>query len=267
VFTLEFEDETPPIAVERLQAWVKRAGGWVADYYGGRFPVPGLEITIAESDDPGVGFGQHWDGRWLKIWVGRGTTDAQLDDDWVLVHELLHACFPDLPEQQRWMQEGLSTYLEPIVRVRAGNMTEQALWADWVRAMPQGRPRRGDRGLDRTHTWGRTYWGGALFWLMVDIELRRRRDDVAGLRKALRGIVARGGTGRADWPVSRVVAAGDVSTETTVFTDLYASMARAPGDVELPALWRDLGVRPRTDNGVRFDDTAPLAKIRRAMTT
>jgi hypothetical protein len=40
-----------------------------------------------------------------------------------------------------------------------------------VSGMPQGEPQRGDRGLDGTHTWGRTYWGGAMFCLLTDVEI------------------------------------------------------------------------------------------------
>ena len=36
--------------------------------------------------------------------------------------------------------------------------------------MPLGLSRPGDRGFDLTPSWGSIYWGGALFWLVVDVE-------------------------------------------------------------------------------------------------
>jgi hypothetical protein len=42
-------------------------------------------------------------------------------------------------------------------------------------------------------------------------------------------------------------------------------MGASPVDVDLPALWRRLGVVARAD-GVAFDDTAPLAAVRKALT-
>jgi hypothetical protein len=42
-----------------------------------------------------------------------------------------------------------------------------------MRDMPKGLPQAGDQGLDNTDTWGRKYWGGAMFCLMADIEIRR----------------------------------------------------------------------------------------------
>jgi hypothetical protein len=43
-------------------------------------------------------------------------------------------------------------------------------------------------------------------------------------------------------------------------------MGRRPLAVDLPALWKKLGVVPRPDGGVTFDDAAPQAAIRRAIT-
>ncbi len=183
-----------------------------------------------------------------------------------MIHEMLHACFPDLERRHRWMQEGLSTYLEPVVRARGGNVSEPWVWSKWVRMMHNGRPGFGDRGLDITHTWGRVYWGGALFWLMTDLEIRKQSGNKKGLEHALRGIVEAGGNGRVTWTTKRVIEVGDKATGTTALRDVYARMAEAPGDVALDELWAKLGVLPQEDGSVKLVDDAPLAKIRKAMT-
>jgi hypothetical protein len=67
------------------------------------------------------------------------------------------------------------------------------MWADLVRDMPKGLPEPGDQGLDNTHTWGRTYWGGALFCFLADIEIRKQTKNEKGLQDALRGILNAGG--------------------------------------------------------------------------
>ena len=54
--------------------------------------------------------------------------------------------------------------------------------------------RDNDRGLDRTRTWGRTYWGGALFCLMADVEIRKQTGNRVGLQDALRTILSAGGS-------------------------------------------------------------------------
>lgn len=264
VITVVYEGRELPVAQERAEAWVRRSATMIADYLGA-FPVPSLELTLHGRGGGGVGFGFHQDGRWITVYCGRRLSESKMEDDWVLVHEMLHAAFPDLRRQHRWMQEGLSTYLEPIVRARAGNTTEEQVWRRWTRSMHYGRPQDGDEGLDITHTWGRTYWGGALFWMMVDIELRERTNNAKSIQDVVRGILAAGGNGRANWSTRRVVEVGDAATGTTVLSDLYSTMAQAPGDVDLERLYAELGVQ-RIDGEVFFDDDAPMAHIRRAIT-
>jgi hypothetical protein len=131
--------------------------------------------------------------------------------------------------------------------------------------MAHGEPEPGDLGLDRTHTWGRTYWGGALFCLVADAEIRKRTGNKRGLQDALRGIVHAGGTIDKDWPIERVLRTGDKATGTTVLEDLYAVWGKAPVKVDLASLWAQLGVRV-AGGDVTFDDNAPLAAVRIAIT-
>jgi hypothetical protein len=264
VVRVEYDGNELPLPNEIMEAWVRRSAAMVSDYLG-EFPVPSLEVTLVGRGWGGVGFGLHQDGRWITVYCGRHTSASGLHDDWVMVHEMLHAAFPDLARRHRWMQEGLSTYLEPVVRARAGNTTEADVWRRWIRSMHHGRPRSGDRGLDITHTWGRTYWGGALFWLVADVELRKQTDNHRSLRDVVRGILAEGGSGRANWSTRKVVEVADEATGTTVVSELYARMAQAPGDVDLDQLFAELGVA-RVDGETVFDDDAPLAHIRQAIT-
>lgn len=254
-----------PLPPQAYADWARNSAEMITDYYGGEFPVPSLEVRVVPGGRGGVGFGQHQDGRWIKIYCGRRTGEDTLESDWVMVHEMLHACFPDLTRRHRWMQEGCSTYVEKVVRARAGNRSEESVWRALTGNMHHGRPKFGDRGLDRTPTWGRTYWGGALFFMVADIEIRTQTDNRKSLRDALVKIVAEGGNGRANWSTKKVVEVGDQGTGTRVLRDLYARMAEAPGDVDLDRLWRELGVQ-RVDGEVSFDDDAPLAGIRRAIT-
>lgn len=264
-FNVTFEGTEPDLGYARFEQWVVDSASMINEYYGGAFPVPSLDIRLIMSGRRSIGFGMHNDGRWIKVYCGRRTPERGLRNDWVMVHEMLHACFPDLESRHRWMQEGTSTYVEKIVRARAGNRTDEQVWRSFAGSMHNGRPKRGDRGLDKTHTWGRTYWGGALFWLVADVDIRLRTNNEKSIRDALLTIVAEGGNGRANWSTKQVVEAGNRGTGTTAISDLYASMAKAPGDIDLDTLWKDLGVI--YDEGtVTFDDDARHAHIRRAIT-
>ncbi len=256
----------PQLPFASFETWTKRSAQMIADYFAGTLPVPSLEITIVASGGGTVGFGSHQDGRWIRVRCGRRTSDRSLGNDWTMVHEMLHACFPDLHSRHRWMQEGLSTYLEPIVRARAGNITHERVWERWTASMPYGRPALGDRGLDRTHTWGRTYWGGAVFWLVADLRLRQETEGRKSLRDVMLHLASIGANGRVNWSTAKVLDAAEAATGSTAITRVYRELALAPGDVELDALFAELGVVRDADGKVTFDERAPLAELRRAIT-
>ena len=130
--------------------------------------------------------------------------------------------------------------------------------------MPQGLPRSGDEGLDHTHTWGRTYWGGALFCLLADVEIRKKTKNRFGLRDAMSAVLRGSGGVSFEWPIERVLKTGDEATGTTVLQDLYAQMKDKPMTPDMDDLWRQLGIRQRGD-GVEFLDDAPLAATRKAI--
>jgi len=262
---VDLEGVPPAVGRAELLSWIETSTRAVASYYG-TFPVPHARLVISLSSGRGVGHGTTRGGSEpvIQLSLGRDSESPDLDRDWVLVHELVHLGFPSVARQHHWMEEGLATYVEPIARVRTGGLTAERVWTDLVDGLPKGQPHEGDRGLDLTPTWGRTYWGGALFWLLADIDLRQRSSNRIGLEVALRAIVRKGGTIGHHWEVDEVIATADGATGLPVLRALYDGMATAPAPVDLDALWRRLGVK-ETPDGVTFDETAPLAEVRRAI--
>ncbi len=188
-------------------AWLERSATAVSTYFG-KFPVASARILIVPTSGHGTqgsqAFGYH--GAAIRLKLGRDTTEANLRDDWVAVHEMTDLALPDIREPYLWLAEGSATYVEPIARAEAGQLTAEQVWHDVVRDMWQGLPRQGDQGLDRTPTWGRTYWGGAMFCLLADIDIRKQTGNRMGLQQALRAIVDQGGTIEQDWPIERIFA-------------------------------------------------------------
>ena len=200
----------------------------------------------------------------MLVRIGEQASLEAYRADWVLVHEMIHLTFPSVTRDQDWAEEGIATYAEPFARVRAGLLDEAAAWRGLVEGLPNGQPEGGDRGLDHTHTWGRIYWGGALFWFVADVEIRKRTHNRFGLEHALRGVIDAGGNNASRWPLADVLAAGDRATGTRVLTELYAEMCASPHPVDLDALYKSLGVQVSRGH-VTFDDKAPLADVRRAI--
>jgi hypothetical protein len=254
------------IAKAGIPAWILSAGQSVAAYYG-RYPLPEVKLEIAPFQGEGVRhgmtFGEH--GGYIMIHVGNNTTQADFTSDWMLTHEMVHLSFPSVEDNHHWIEEGIATYVEPIARVQAGHLDKKEMWFEMVRDMPQGLPGPGDQGLDRTHSWANTYWGGARFCLLADVEIRRATGNQKGLQDALRGILDAGGDIRQSWPLEKALETGDKATGTHVLVSLYEKMKDKPVQTDLPGLWRELGVT-RNGNTVTFDDNAPLAAVRKAIT-
>ena len=246
--------------------WVRSSGQAVAGYLG-RFPLAQCELLLQRVDGAGVKGGTTFPepAPYIRIRLGRDTAALHLADDWVLPHEMIHLAIPQVPRRQNWLHEGLATYVEGVARVRAGLNTAPRLWAELVRGLPQGQPQAGDRGLDHTPTWGRTYWGGAMFCLLADVRLLQRSQLRLGLREALQGVQAAGGSYAVAWPVQRILETADRATGQSVLVELHEAMKDSAEPQDLARLWRELGVLAPVGRSAPFDDQAPLAAVRRAI--
>jgi hypothetical protein len=265
---ISFEDGPLDLSRDEVTAWISKSASAVTAYFG-RFPVSRYQIVIEPvSGRSGVLSGTTWPegGAHSRIHIGEHTTVRDLDRDWVMTHEMVHTAFPDQPPSHHWIEEGISTYVEPLARSWIGRYSTTKVWTDLVDGLPNGLPRDGDGGLDHTPTWGRTYWGGALFCLMADIEIRERTQGRRGLVDALRGILAAGGNDQVSWPIERAFREGDKAVGVPVLEELYKKMKDAPVAPDLDAIWRGLGVTVR-HGALDLDERAPKAAIRRAIST
>jgi hypothetical protein len=256
------------VAKDDIRLWISQSAAAIAGFYR-KFPVTKLHVMITPKAGNNIsGVAYRGIEPLIMISLGAGVDRETLLADWVAAHEMVHLAFPPVHRRHHWIEEGLATYVEPLARSRAGLLSEEEVWRWLVKGTPNGLPQVGDKGLDHTPTWGRTYWGGALFCLLADIEIRRRTDNRFALDDALRAIVAAGGTMQDAedlWPLSKAFEIGDQAIGAPVLLELYNKMKAAPVDVDLDNLWRRLGVT--FDNQtMQFDDNAPLAELRRAMT-
>ena len=249
-----------------LRLWAEQAAGAVSGYFG-RLPVPRVLILVLPGGRRPVGFGSMLGsgGASVMIFVGRQAGDQDLARDWVLTHELTHLGFPDLGAAPSWIEEGLATYLEPLARARVGLLSEAAAWGELVEGLPRGLPGRGDAGLDAAQGFRRIYWGGALYWLLCDLELRERTGNARGLQDVLRKLVAAGGNGSVSWSLERALDELERAAGERVFRERLRRMGSEPVRVDLAALWKWLGIA-RGAGGVAFDESAPLSTIRRSLT-
>ena len=149
-------------------------------------------------------------GGTIFLRVGEQATPKNLEQDWVLTHEMTHLTFPTQESPAPLGGRGRRHVC------RAFCAREDRL-ADARRGVERRRRRRAARPCPRRATrasiartrGGSTYWGGALFYLLADVGIRQRTQNKFGLEHALRGINAAGGNNAVRWSIEETFAAGD----------------------------------------------------------
>jgi hypothetical protein len=257
----------PSVAVPdaTLSRWVDAEANALAGYLR-RFPEDRAVVFVAPGTSSAMrGVTRGGGGASVLVRLPLNATSIDLESEWVVAHELLHVVFPQVTGDHTWFSEGWASYVEPFARARAGLVSPEKVWADLVAGLPQGLPAPGDRGLDEDHSWGRTYWGGALFFLVADVQIREASHGSRSLEDVAAALAAEGLNVESTLPIERVLDIGDRATSTHVLRDLYASLAHSPGNVDLTNVLTRLGVRAGPA-GAEFDAEAPLSGIRRGMT-
>jgi hypothetical protein len=261
--TLDGELDAPRPAYARFLSDAARA---VAEFWRG-FPVRhALVVLVPVRGRSGILFGKVLpeSAPGIVILAGQHSDPSAFHRDWIVVHELFHLGFPSFQDEGKWLDEGLATYYEPLIRARAGWQTERDVWNEFVRAMPQGLPAVEQDGLEHARNFRGIYWGGAIIALLADVEVRRRSSGRRGLEDGLRALLDAGGHSSEVWPLERAIAVVDQNLDGPVLRGLADRHALRGARIALGELFTSLGVR-QTAQGVTLDDRAPLAPLRRAL--
>ncbi|MEZ4302639.1 MAG: hypothetical protein R3B70_47370 [Polyangiaceae bacterium] len=175
-----------------IERWLSATARALDTVYG-RFPIDRVLVVVAPQPGSGeVDFGRTVPagGASILMLVGAEATERDLFKDWVLAHELFHLGVPSMPRDGRWLDEGLATYYEPVLRTRAGLMPERAMWAELRSNGARGVATREEPSLAAAEGHDRVYYGGSLFrsrrtWDPQADRGARSLDD--GLRRSWRG--------------------------------------------------------------------------------
>jgi len=110
--------------------------------------------------------------------------EARLTDlisDWTAYHEFAHLFITYPGQADAWFSEGLASYYQNILQVRAGTLGKDTAIARYAAAFQRGRDdnRHDDLDLARLsanmmqrRAFMRVYWSGALYFMEADLALR-----------------------------------------------------------------------------------------------
>ncbi len=246
--------------------WIKGAATCVSGLFG-RFPVDATIFVVPVRGADEVVFGRVMSlaGASVALLFGDQAQPEHAHEDWVVVHEFFHLGCPSFVGEGHWLEEGLATYYEPLLRERAGWMSETDLWTHFASNMPRGVRKDGEPpSIEDRDDIDSTYWGGALFAFLADVGIREATHNTRSLDDAMRAILATEGDATRQARVADFVRTADEATGARVVADLYRTWAMLGQDAGLDTLLRKLGVQAK-DGKVTLDDKAPLASLRRGI--
>jgi hypothetical protein len=269
-----------------LRSWMQAALSAVAGFYRELMPSPVVVTLVPLGNSRSAGLY----GTVLRplrpsaqIFFGGGAETFELSSDWLATHELFHVGNPFLSRRLPWLIEGFTTYYEEILRARAGALPAAAAWGELYSGFSRHCQPEAGRSLGedsasmrQTHNYQRVYWGGACLAFLVDIAIRSQAsrrglspsaapqslDDVL---RELRRRSLRQPLGEAEILAALDAAAGDKLASRTL-----QQTQKIPVQEVLRRLGVGLAPGSRPDLGatrypVVFDDSAPLAAVRRAL--
>jgi hypothetical protein len=180
---------------EDVRRWLGRAVQATASV-GNRFPRKHLHFVIVPvpeaSEQVVFGMLRRGGGSSILLLPSQGATVRELETDWVAIHELSHLWLPRLYSQDRWLSEGIATYLQEVLRAQCGLQSSKRAWTRLREGFERGR-RSGtgrqlaseSRNMNRTGAYHRVYWAGAAFALEADLLLRKNSNGEMTLLRAL----------------------------------------------------------------------------------
>jgi hypothetical protein len=258
-------DQGLKVTTAELVRWVEFNGHAAAEFFRG-FPMADSFIVVVPEKGQYIKRGRVLPGASVTtmLHVGRDMPASWLYRDYVLIHEMVHLGSPSIDDKGRWLNEGIATYYETILRARAGWITREEVWQEWLDLFPHGLDALGPTGLEEAD-WNGIYWGGALFMLLADIELRQASGLRQGLEDCVRAVRDAGGTMDKDWTTKQFLDICDQTYGNTIVSDLAARYLKPGEPPKLTALWQRLGVSMAKDGTISFNDGAPLAAVRDAI--
>jgi hypothetical protein len=263
-----------PASRDELEPWLRRAATATAQPFA-RFPRERAQVVVVPTDaragtQDAVPFGTvtRGGGASALMLLAANAGRPALLRDWVAVHEFAHLLHPFLSRQDAWLAEGLATYYQEVLRVRAGLHSEADAWRRLYEGASLGRAMRTSvrdesAAMHRNHSYRPVYWAGAAFALLADAELRRATAGRFDLDQALASLASRTAAQARPLSSQALIEALDIAAGTRVLVPLAARWIEGPTWPDLEALLAGFGIAPGAWHAA--SDAAPEAWIGRAI--
>lgn len=247
---------------QALTTWVTEIGESLGNYLG-RFPLQQVQVILVENNRFGhspspVPWGRVKRGGGFGIFfvVDSGRDLREFYGDWTASHEFGHLLIPSMEYADIWLSEGLASYLQYILMVRNGQVTERHVWQKLYEGFMRGekgtqknsremlietaeKRRRGGRS-GRTM---RIYWSGAVYFFKADVLLRQHTKGKMGLPQLLAKLNHCCIDSPNDWSGKKLAFKLDELSQTSIFSQLYKDTAYSQEFPEFKTTFKQLGIK------------------------
>lgn len=242
-----------------IHKWIADAANSLESYLG-FYPVKNTQVIViakTKKKNGPVPWGrlQRGNGMGLLFVV---VPEFPIDDfyrDWTATHEFTHQLLPNINWEDKWLSEGLASYLEYVLMAQSNWITKEEAWYALYKGL-----KRGEKGTkktkreplketmnnrqknDRTGRTMRIYWSGALFFMKADLKLRELSNNKVGLNHILNKLNRCCELHEEMWSGSRLTAKLDELSESDIFSELYKEFREGVNFPEYEDTLNRLGV-------------------------
>ncbi|MGX5172840.1 hypothetical protein ACUR5C_02280 [Aliikangiella sp. IMCC44653] len=259
---------------KELIKWIKYSSNTLLGYLG-HYPFKHLQVMVLENKqykNGPVPWGdvKRGGGLTIRYLVNSDRSIQEYYTDWTATHEFAHLILPKLEYKDVWLSEGLASYLQYVLMGQAGNISHSVTWEKLYSGFMRGekhaqkapqetlqeavvnRHKKGPVGRTK-----RLYWSGAIYFLAMDIELRKLSKGKQSLASVLAKFSLCCNNHEKEWSGKALVQSLDSISGTTLFSDNYFKYAFSKKYPAYQKLLQELGVK--LDNRSKQNLT-PLAQ-------
>ena len=216
---------------QQLRRWIHTTALAIKTLFG-QLPMPDTQIVlvpVGHQSEP-VPFGEVVRGGApaVILYIDPHRPIHEFLSDWTSTHELSHLFLPYVERNDAWLSEGLATYYQNVLRVRAHQMSEREAWQELYEGFERGIKgtrgktlREATRYMHRNHAYMRVYWSGTAILLKADLALRRQSRGKKSLDWVLQGLNHCCMQAGVIWSGRELMAKMDRISHTTIFSNLY----------------------------------------------
>jgi hypothetical protein len=244
---------------EKLHQWIRDTAKALENYLG-EYPVKDTQVIVIPKTKK-----KHGPVPWGRLLRGNGMgilfvviPDLPMEDfytDWTATHEFSHMLIPNLEWDNKWLSEGLASYLEYVLMAQSEWISKEKAWIGIYEGLQRGEKgteklgretlRATARTRGRSHRGGsrmRIYWSGALYFIKADLALRQQSNNKVGLSDILLKLNRCCVNHTKIWSGSFFAQKLDDLSNSKIFSDLYGEFWNGRSYPEYESTMKELGV-------------------------